>query len=610
MALATDATHAGAGEQVVITFGDFTVEETQKALQDAALDMHQQQDTSVEKPTQSSAAQKSWAEALGAPKPKPTAPWGAATAGANGEQATKAQESAKPLTFEEAIQETLLGLEVAAPAKEMKKRGLVNQGNTCFQNVIMQSVLACPPFLNLLEEISTICAPTPELLATTSTFKAWRHMVAFTREFEEPTLAQLQLQAANGGRNDMQGKIPKAIRISGYFMDVLSAFQKMRGEQEDALEFLEFFLEYLHSEYEKSGLELPASCEKQTKRSASIRTGKDQAAGADAAFESAFDDEWAEVGKRGKSSVLRQNPVDTIRSPINWLFKGALRSELKMNGKKQSSITVEPFHCLHLNLDYEAQDSSFVTGTNGMTKPLSTPITIEEMIRKSFAIEVIEDANQIPTMKKFTTVESLPVVLTLSVKRFTYHPEQGPVKLQQFVKYPPFLEFPTQFMSPTCRAENGMDVPGVASGSGPGFSTPPMYELFAVVSHLGKFVVGGHYTCVCRDNKDQWFRYDDEHVTSISEATALAENAYLLLYIRTNKRPPPVVPTPPSPGSAFIKAGNSRNKVSNGNQKASNGKVWKQPAVSPTPVHGNRPIPGMSPTKQVGTTKKQGKKKA
>ncbi|KAG2521333.1 hypothetical protein JM16_006295 [Phytophthora kernoviae] len=280
------------------------------------------------------------------------------------------------------------------------------------------------------------------------------------------------------------------------------------------------------------------------------------AASVDAAFESAqaFDDEWAEVGKRGKSSVLRQNPVDTIRSPINWLFKGALRSELKMNGKKQSSITVEPFHCLHLNLDYEAQDSSFVTGTNGMTKPLSTPITIEEMIRKSFAIEVIEDINQVPTMKKFTTVESLPVVLTLSVKRFTYHPEQGPVKLQQFVKYPPFLEFPTQFMSPTCRAENGMDVPGVASGSGPGFSTPPMYELFAVVSHLGKFVVGGHYTCVCRDNKDQWFRYDDEHVTSISEATALAENAYLLLYIRTNKWPPPVASAPPSPGSSFIKA--------------------------------------------------------
>ncbi|KAI9916816.1 hypothetical protein PsorP6_016921 [Peronosclerospora sorghi] len=563
---------------VVITFGDFSEEETRNILKEViAADTRtsQKQDAKVQPP-------KTWAEAVGAPKMHPNSQQKIENAsvwsGVNGNHSMtkKVRDSTKPLPFEEALQETLQCLDLLAPAKEMKKRwegnGLVNQGNTCFQNVILQSVLACPPFVNLLTEISTASPPTSEMLASTSTFKAWRHMVAFTREFEEPTLAQLQLQAANGERNanDTRGKGPQAIRISGYFMDVLSAFQKMRGEQEDALEFLEFFLDYLHTEYDKSGLKFPAACEKQTKSSGITSTVQASETSVNGAFENAlaFDEGWAEVGKRGKSSILRQHPVNASRSPINWLFKGALRSELKLNGKKQSSITVEPFHCLHLNLDYEAQDTKSVKGPHG------APITIEEMIRKAFDVEVIEDANQIPTMKKYTTVESLPVVLTLSVKRFTYHPEQGPVKLQQFVKYPPMLEFPTQFLSATCRAENRTDVTSGVSTSSVRFTSPPMYELFAVVSHLGKFVVGGHYTCVCRDNKDQWFRYDDEHVTAISEAAALSENAYLLLYIRTNKRSP-----------SFMKKTKGLNgSRSTTNEKIVGAKSSRRPnATTPTP---------------------------
>jgi ubiquitin carboxyl-terminal hydrolase 10 len=426
---------------------------------------------------------------------------------------------------------------------------------------------------------------------------------------------RLGLSSAYG---DMLGKAPKPIKISGYFMDVLSEFQKMRGEQEDALEFLEFFLDNLHSEYEKSGLELPPSCEKQTKRStdsAPSASGHHESGTSEGAWGD-FDDGWAEVGKRGKSSVLRQNPVDTTRSPINWLFKGSLRSELKQSGKKQSSITIEPFHCLHLNLELEQQETNAVVGATvgAPAKPLKT-YTMDEMIRKAFEVEEIQGVDPGSSMKRFVSMESLPVVLTLNIKRFTYHPEIGPVKLPQFVKYPAYFEFPTQFLSSTCRAENAG-----SNGESGGFPYPPRYELFAVVSHLGKFVAGGHYTCVCRDNKDQWFRYNDEHVLSISEAAALSETAYLLFYIRTNRPPPKATQPAPVNVSSTAQSKGVPGSGSAGKPTAG-GNPWQQPLHKPhhhTAAGGgsngtqHATIPGMSPTKAAGPsggTRKAHKKK-
>lgn len=517
----------------VITFGDFTEEEALHALH---ID-----DTTPDTAPPPSPPQPpkpmSWAAALGVkPTPPPPAPapaWGNANASAVPASSSATRpvganaNTAEPVAFEDGIQKALEGLDITAPAKEMKKRGLLNQGNTCFQNAIMQSVLACPPFLNLLMEISTQVEPTPDLLATASRFRAWRHMLAFTREFEEPTLAQLQRRGGSS-LNDIQRKVPKPIKISGYFMDVLSAFQKSRGEQEDALEFLEFFLDDLHSEYERSGLQLPASCEKQTRRTAvSDMASSSSSSNADTdALQSAFamdDGGWAEVQK-GKSAVLRQNAVDGARSPINWLFKGAIRAELKQSGKRPSSITIEPFHCLHLNLDHEPAS---IPGMPTLQAMLTT-YTVEDLIRRACEVEIIEDSQ----MKRTTSIDSLPPVLTLNIKRFTYHPELGPVKLQQFVKYPPSFAFPVDVLSPTCRAESDCGT----------LHYPPVYELFAVVSHHGKYVVGGHYTCVCKDNKDQWFKYDDEHVLAVNEGTALAENAYLLFYLRTNN--PVTAPKP------------------------------------------------------------------
>lgn len=45
-------------------------------------------------------------------------------------------------------------------------------------------------FISLFVSISRQVASNEELLVSSSTFRAWKYMVAFTREFEEPSLTQ------------------------------------------------------------------------------------------------------------------------------------------------------------------------------------------------------------------------------------------------------------------------------------------------------------------------------------------------------------------------------------------------------------------------------------
>lgn len=59
-----------------------------------------------------------------------------------------------------------------------------------------------------------------------------------------------------------------------------------------------------------------------------------------------------------------------------------------------------------------------------------------------------------------------------------------------------------------------------------------LYDLFAVVNHMGK-IDSGHYTALIR-REGQWFRCDDEKVNKVEEAVRLirSEEAYLVFYVQ------------------------------------------------------------------------------
>jgi ubiquitin carboxyl-terminal hydrolase 10 len=154
--------------------------------------------------------------------------------------------------------------------------------------------------------------------------------------------------------------------------------------QEDAQEFLGFFLDTIHEEllikteawdkqrwekanrgiragmdslarqsvnsideYENSLLASQAQAPQGMSNPAPV-TSQPNGAGADSASVSAAgDDEWLEVGQKGRTATTRT--TQTQESAVTRIFGGKLRSVLRCPGQKDS-VTLEPFMSLQLEI--------------------------------------------------------------------------------------------------------------------------------------------------------------------------------------------------------------------------------------------------------------------
>ncbi|CAA0831200.1 Ubiquitin carboxyl-terminal hydrolase 17 [Striga hermonthica] len=116
--------------------------------------------------------------------------------------------------------------------------------------------------------------------------------------------------------------------------------------------------------------------------------------------------------------------------------------------------------------------------------------------------------------KKKLTVLEAPNVLTVVLKRFRAGNLE---KLNKHVKFPEVLNL-SPYMS-------GMN------------DKCPIYQLYAVVVHLGKNAAySGHYVSYVRDFHGDWFKIDDSLVSRVDLETVLSVEAYILFYARHSPR--------------------------------------------------------------------------
>lgn len=393
---------------------------------------------------------------------------------------------------------TLLGISVP----RLLLRGLVNMGNTCFLNAVLQAFahnrMLQDYFFVARTHDTVICQQRRRLRAAEPSARPSVCLGCELAAFMGSLIPPLD---GSGGVTDRAASTSPVVP-HGILEALWTVFPSFIGtEQHDAHELLIALLGGLHSH---------------THPRVFVQDGRSP-----------------RFTPRGRS---------LCDCPVHQHFSGVLRSELECAECGTVSHKFDPFLDISLSLDDLVASSDQDSST----------ISLDTLLRKFTADEELRDVNQVycPRCSKYRTavkrlcIRTLPNVLAFHIRRLDFYKQR---KLGAFVQFPLKALDMQKFTVPPAEAPDAevdslrASIPMLQLDMFSGTNTGP-YDLAAVINHHGESVDGGHYTTFVADDhnarlasskkRNQWFLVDDDQVSPATEDQVRESQAYVALVVQ------------------------------------------------------------------------------
>ncbi|OMJ77528.1 hypothetical protein SteCoe_22857 [Stentor coeruleus] len=336
--------------------------------------------------------------------------------------------------------------------------GIQNMGNTCFISAALQCLSNTQPltdfFLSGLHEVEKCSRFNGEISSVYGDFVK----AQWNDEFE-------YIQPGN---------------FCHLIQEITSQFSP--DEPQDTQEFLEFILNSLHEELNRS-----------------LKIGKAKF------IEDIEDENEAHAADAWKECLIYNASV------IIDLFQGQYKSTIKCMKCQYQRIIYEPFIIITvpiLNIENCTLD-----------------MCIKEFTKREILSNddswVCGGCGYKGKAKKKFDIWKFPPVLIVSFKRMQFK-QPGALKNDELVKFP----------------IKDYDLSDHTIGPQ---KSKPIYKLFAIIDYYG-FGNSGHFIARCKNFRDQkWYSFDDKKVTQVTDEEELITNsAYVLFYHKDNLKAFPV----------------------------------------------------------------------